>query len=398
MNVLIAFDKFKDSMTAKTACVITADTLKTLKPEWATFGTPLADGGEGFCEILTEAVSGRFHQLPVLGPRFREQQALLGFVECDRVPAPARQRLDLPDQGLLAIVEMAQASGMEGLGQQDRNCLETTSFGTGELMAFAIEQGAAAILLGIGGSATSDLGLGALEALGLQFRDAEDQPITKITPSRWTKIDHFAGNLLHPGRDGLPPIRIACDVKNPLLGPQGAAAVYGPQKGLPNEKLPYMEAEGRRLAKMLLRYFEKEDALINHPGAGAAGGIGFGLMAAADARLVSGFDLVTEWLQLEKRVKDCDLIITGEGRFDDSSLQGKGPFSILEMARAAGDKSVSLIAGSIEVEDLEKLEEQFEHFSARAIAHPDWPLKKNLEEGPTRLKATLEELFGGTGD
>lgn len=383
-------------MTAKTACVITADTLKHLRPEWATFGTPLTDGGEGFCEILTEAVSGRFHNLPVLGPRFREKQALLGFVDLEDLPSAARQRLELPETGRLAIVEMAQASGMEGMSQQERNCLETTSFGTGELMAFAIEQGATAILLGIGGSATSDLGLGALEALGLQFRDANDQPITQITPETWPQIDHFAGNLLHPGREGLPAIRIACDVKNPLLGPQGAATVYGPQKGLPDDKLPFMEAEGRRIALMLLRYFEKEDSLMNLPGAGAAGGIGFGLIAAADARLVSGFELVTEWLQLEKRVQECDLIITGEGRFDNSSLQGKGPFAILEMARAAGEKSVALLAGSFEMEDLASLDEHFRQFSTKAIAHPDWSLEKNLQQGPERLKAALKKLFDGS--
>jgi glycerate kinase len=198
---------------------------------------------------------------------------------------------------------------------------------------------------------------------------------------------------LHPGREGLPAVRIACDVKNPLLGPNGAAAVYGPQKGLPEGKLPYFEAEGERLARMLLRFFEKTDDLLTMPGAGAAGGIGFGLVTAADAKLVSGFELVADWLQLEERVRQSDLILTGEGRFDDSSLQGKGPFAILEMAAAAGDKSVFLLAGSLEVSDIEQLESQYRGFQARAIAHPDWDLARNLEEGPERLKVTLEALL-----
>ena len=393
MNVLIAFDKFKDSMSAKTACVVAANTLNQHHPAWSTLGTPLTDGGEGFCEIMTEAVSGRFHQLPVLGPRFREQSALLGFADLARVPDAARRRLDLPSEGNLAIVEMAQATGMEGMRPEERNCLETTSFGTGELMAFAIEQGADALLLGIGGSATSDLGLGALEALGLQFRDREDRPITRITPARWPEIHHLAGNLFHPGREGLPPIRIACDVTNPLLGPRGAAAVYGPQKGLPKDQLPYMEAEGERLAVMLLRYFEKTDDLLTMPGAGAAGGIGFGLVTAANARLVSGFDLVADWLQLQEHVQQADLILTGEGRFDESSLQGKGPFAILEMANAAGDKSVHVLAGKVEVDNLEHLRGQFARFSARAIARPDWDLDRNLAEGPALLKQSIESLL-----
>jgi len=394
MKTLIALDKFKDSMSAKIACAAAADAIHEVHPDWESKGAPLTDGGDGFCEILTEAMGGRFQQLQVLGPRFREKSALLGFVKLEWLPRAALELLKLPPEGELAIVEMAQASGLETLRAEERNCLHTASFGTGELLAYAIEQGAAAILLGIGGSATSDLGLGALEAMGLQFRDEADRPLLHVTPASWKRIHHCSGSLQHPGKASLPPIRIACDVRNPLLGEEGAAAVYGPQKGLDPDMLPTFEKEGGRLARMLLRHFKKGESLIHYPGAGAAGGIGFGLMAAADAALIPGFDLVTQWLQLEKRVAESDVIITGEGKFDASSLQGKGPFAIMGMAGAHGDKVLHLIAGEIAIEkELDKMKSRFKQFTASSIAHPEWTLEKNLKCGPERLRETLMNLF-----
>lgn len=380
-------------MTAKTACVVAADALREAQPDWSTLGTPLTDGGEGFCEIMTEAASGMFKQIPVLGPRFRERVALIGLVSLERVPAPARALLDLPATGNLAIIEMAQASGLELLRRHERNAMDTSTFGTGELLAFVIEQGADAILLGIGGSATSDLGLGALEAMGLQFFDSEGRGLNQITPTTWPDIHHLDGTLEHPARVGLPPIRIACDVTNPLLGENGAARVYGPQKGIQDADQPYLETQGHRLAAMLCQYFEQPASLLETPGAGAAGGIGFGLMVAAGAKLVPGFDLVSTWLELDKHVAESDIIITGEGKFDASSLQGKGPFSIIEIARANRKNAVHLFCGRVDLSNIDELRGEFLDFSATSIGHPDWPLEKNLEQGPTRLREAILNQF-----
>ncbi len=182
---------------------------------------------------------------------------------------------------------------------------------------------------------------------------------------------------------------------NPLFGENGAAAVYGPQKGMKPDQWDYLEREGKRLADALCRYFDNPIARQKQPGAGAAGGIGFGLMVAAGATLVPGFELVTAWLQLEQHVRNSDLIITGEGKFDDSSLHGKGPFAVIEMAAAAKKERAALFAGVIEVDNMENLRKLIPRFTADAIAHPDWPLERNLKEGPRRLAETIRQRFGG---
>jgi glycerate 2-kinase len=344
MRVLLAFDKFKNSLSAQDACSFAAAALHDRHADWIIDSCPLSDGGEGFCEILTAAVNGTIIDSSVTGPRGDEVKASIGMVPFDRVPEPARAFLPAPTHSqtspVIAVIDMASASGLALLEPGDRDPWHTTTVGTGELIRAATELGAAAILLGVGGSATHDLGLGALAALGLNFESLTAGIVYPPIPARWGEIHRVAGRI-HPT---VPPIRIACDVNNPLLGSKGAAAIYGPQKGLRAADLPRLDHESARLASLLCASQQKPDSLVEVPGAGAAGGIAFGLMAAAGAELVPGFDLVSAWLSLESRLAAADIVITGEGRFDDSSLSGKGPGAVAARALSLG-KQVHVFAG-----------------------------------------------------
>ena len=311
MRVLLAFDKFKDSLTAPQACAAAAAALRERHPDWSLDECPLADGGEGFAPILTRAAGGVPLMHEVAGPRGRPVAAGFGLVPLANIPSAARALLKIQNREpkienpQVAVIEMAAASGLALLPDDQRDPWQTTSQGTGELIAEAARRGVAAVLLGVGGSATNDLGLGALSALGLGFADESGAPLTPPAPAHWARIQRLTGTV--PAE--LPPIFIACDVTNPLLGPQGATAVYGPQKGLLPADLAGLEHECARLGLMLCNHCGKPDALMAAPGAGAAGGIAFGLMAAAGARLLSGFDLVSAWLDLERRIAAADLKI-----------------------------------------------------------------------------------------
>ncbi len=343
MRALLAFDKFKDSLTAREACEIAARALRERHPDWSLDLCPLADGGEGFCEILTRAAGGQIMTSTVMGPRGTLTQATIGLVPRAKIPAAAQALLGPPAAGeQVAVIEMASASGLALLASHDRDPWQATTFGTGELLRTAAELKVAAILLGVGGSATHDLGLGALAALGLEFLGDRNTLVAPPIPAHWKSIRRISGRVM----SGLPPIRIACDVSNPLLGARGAAAVYGPQKGLRAADLVALDHESARLALMLCAHTHQPDALMDTPGTGAAGGISFGLMAAAGAQLLPGFDLVTAWLDVDARLASADVVITGEGRFDDSSLSGKGPGAIAARALKLG-KSVHVFAGAV---------------------------------------------------
>ncbi|MCX6932034.1 MAG: glycerate kinase [Verrucomicrobia bacterium] len=394
MRALLAFDKFKDALSAPQACALAAGSLRARQPDWTLDLCPLTDGGEGFCEILTQALGGTFEAHTVTGPRGEPVVARLGFVPLALIPATARRLLDLPDSQLsalnsqlprdarVAVVEMAAASGLALLAPEARDPWLTSTTGTGELIRLAARPGVAAILLGLGGSATSDLGLGALAALGLNFVSAAGELIDPPIPSRWPEITRLDGRL--PA--DLPPLRIACDVANPLLGPNGAAAIYGPQKGLRPADLRRLDNEAARLALLLCTHSAKPDTLMDVPGAGAAGGISFGLMAAASAQLISGFDLVSAWLDLDSRLAAADLVLTGEGRFDASSLSGKGPGALAARAAALG-KPVHVFAGAITAAPVPGL-------ALHAITPPGTPLPAALRAAATNLTATVDRTFG----
>lgn len=386
MRVLLAFDKFKDSLAAQAACAAAARALRQRHPDWQLDLCPLADGGEGFAEILTGSAGGTLSSVVVTGPRGASVDAAFGLVSLAKIPAAARRLLQLPattpDHAELAVIEMAAASGLALLPPNQRDPWETTTLGTGQLISAASQAGAAAILLGVGGSATHDLGLGALSALGLEFISHNGESTRPPRPARWDMIERITGKIIAT----LPPIRIACDVSNPLLGQRGAAAVYGPQKGLLPADFAKLDHASARLGLLLCAQSGQPDALMDQPGAGAAGGIAFGLMAAARAKLLPGFDLVAAWLDLDARIAAADLVITGEGRFDDSSLSGKGPGAVAARALARG-KPVHIFAGQIASADTRA------GLTLHAITPAGQPLAEALAAAGPNLAAAVERAL-----
>lgn len=383
MRVLLAFDKFKDAVSASKACQHAAAALRAVRPDWEIDECPLTDGGEGFVEIFTRAGRGTQHALEVTGPRGQKVSTYYGRVSLDHLPPSVRQLFNVSqnpqDARIISIVEMASASGLALLSAEARDPWSASTLGTGEVLREAAK-GVCAILLGIGGSATNDLGLGALTALGYKFVTADGRPISDPVPSRWAELTGIQGELIAP----FPPLFVACDVINPLLGPNGCAAVYGPQKGLQPADRPRLEALSARIADLLCAHTHQPTTLRDVPGTGAAGGISFGLMAAAGARLLSGSDLMMDWMDLPARIRNADIVVTGEGRFDSSSIQGKGPGAVIAQALAA-NKVVHVFAGQVTTE--------LAGASLHAISPVDWPRERALAATATSLAATVQKVF-----
>ena len=378
-------------MTAATACEAAAFGVQEVMGAGVQITqAPLTDGGEGFCSILTNAANGFMESHTVCGPLGDDLEAPLGWCEIAPLPAAVQQTLNKQD-GKVAIIEMAAAAGLEQVPVDRRHPRHCTTYGVGELIRIAVAEGADAILLGIGGSATSDLGLGLLEALGLHFKDPEGQAIERIVPENWPQVARITGSIEVP----TPPIFIACDVDNPLLGARGAAAVYGPQKGLPADELDAFEAESARLATMLCQHFKQSDSTLKLPGSGAAGGIGFALNVACAGHYIAGFELVEAWLDLTRKINEADLILTGEGKIDRSSLNGKGPIALARAAHAA-DKPCILLAGCVESAAADQLHQDFPKAAALAITPEGCPLEQALAEGADNLKLTTAHVLRQT--
>ena len=383
MKILAAFDKFKDAMPADRACdVALSGALEALGKPLTLCHAPLTDGGEGFCPILTQAASGYIEHHKVSGPLGEEVDSPLGWVNLERIPESARKMLGQKN-GKLAIIEMASVAGLEQVPNAQRHPKHCTTRGVGELILIAVAEGADAILLGIGGSATSDLGLGALEALGLEFC-----PGGQVIPEKWSLVDQIKGSIEYI----IPPIYIACDVDNPLLGTKGAAAVYGPQKGLEPNEIEAFDDASARVAKLLCKFFDQSESTLRAAGSGAAGGIGFGLNIAFGAKYVFGFELVTAWLDLSSKIREADLVLTGEGKFDSSSLAGKGPYALLAAAYSS-DTSAILLAGLADEEAAQTVRERFPGTAIYSITPEDTPLAQALKSAPDFLKQKVTEVL-----
>lgn len=310
-RILVACDKFKGSLTAAEACGAIAHALRRRWPDAVIDLCPIADGGEGFAEAMAGAMPGRWIDAPshdALGRGIR-----------------ARYWLAETDQGNLAVMEMAEASGFWRIAPEQRDILRANTFGTGEMMRHAVENHRISrLVLGIGGSATNDGGAGMAAALGVRFLDRSGAP---LDPSPGVLARHLASCDTRR-RIPLPAVTAACDVTNPLLGPKGATRVFGPQKGASEETIPILESALTRLVATC-----DAAAAAEMAGAGAAGGLGFGLLHFAGATLVPGFPLIADLAGLGPRVAAADWVITGEGSLDAQSLDGKGPFGIARLAR-----------------------------------------------------------------
>ena len=323
MQVLIAPDKFKGSLSAVAAVEAIGRGWKKVFPEDELVPAPIADGGEGFAEALCLALGGEWVSLRALDPIGREVEARYAWIEAEK----------------LAVIEMSETSGLWRLKKEELAPLRATTYGTGQLIRHAAERGAKTILVGLGGSATTDGGIGMAVALGYETLTSDGEELEAI-PENLTALTR----IVTDGVIDLPEIIAACDVQNPLLGPRGAARVFSPQKGADAKTVEALEMHLENLAHIVATDLECD--FRDMPGAGAAGGIGFGLMSFCGAKMRSGFDVIAEALRLEERIAACDLVITGEGRIDGQTLEGKGPAGVAELAKKHG-KPVLAFAGSI---------------------------------------------------
>ncbi len=313
MRIVIAPNTFKECLSAPAVAEAIAVGVKKVCPNAEILKIPLADGGDGTTEALVSARNGRIVKMTANDPLMR----------------PVKVHYGLFDQDRAAVVEMAVASGLWRLNVSEKNPLKTTTYGTGEMIRDALSRGVQSMIVGIGGSATTDAGMGMASALGYRFLDKNDNELAPVGESMKfvARIDASDRHELL----GKVTFFVASDVTNPLLGPDGAAPVYGPQKGATAESVKILE-EG--LAVMAERWERDLGIRIGDlPGGGAAGGLGAGLVALCGAEIRSGFDLIADYAHLDEALKGASLVITGEGKIDASTCFGKVPAGVVRRAK-----------------------------------------------------------------
>jgi glycerate kinase len=345
-KMIVAIDSFKGCLTSMEANQAASDGVRLKMSEAEVVQIPVSDGGEGWLEAFQTALGGELVQILVKDPLMRP------------VVAPYLV------QGDKAVIEMAKASGLTLLAPEERNPLVASSYGTGQLVADAIRRGCKDIIVGLGGSATSDCGLGMLRAVIDAFTQQLSLQEESINPGTWNEV--LAA--LHDVK-----FTIATDVTNPLCGKQGAAEVFAPQKGATPEMIRCLDARARRFAEDSARHFGYD--CQNQPGAGAAGGLGYAFMQYMKAECRSGIELLLDAVHFDELLKDADLVITGEGSADRQTLMGKLPYGILQRARHH-NIPVCLLAGRIKDQQL-LIDAGFTH--VKCINPPELPLEEAMK-------------------
>ena len=366
MKILIAIDSFKGSLSSKEAGEAIKSGILRVVPDADVVTSPLADGGEGTVETLVKALGGSLETVRVKGPLFQEVEAHYGILtELEKSQAetesnPHRETLtriyskthsDIypktkfsPKDGKLAVMEMSQASGITLLSPEKRNPLKTSSYGVGQMILDAYHKGCRRFLIGIGGSATNDGGIGMLSALGFRFTKENGEEISPIGEGLkdLTRIENTSvpEGLLQCS------FQIACDVENPLYGENGASLIYGFQKGGNKEMLSQMDLWMKHYSELVKEY--NPAANPEAPGSGAAGGLGFAFRSFLQGELKSGVSLILEETNLSEKMQGADLVITGEGRLDEQSAMGKAPIGVAKLAKAQ-EIPVLAFAGAVTV-------------------------------------------------
>lgn len=373
MHVLIAPDSYKGTFAARQVGNIIAGAIREANPAITCTVLPMADGGEGTMEALIHATSGRLVPIQATGP--------LG--------EPVRTHYGLLGDGQTAVIEAAAIAGLTMVPPERRNPLHTTTSGMGEAIRLALDRGIRQFIVGLGGSATNDGGLGMLSALGMQFLDGEGRPVPPY-PSALPQIQRVIRERIDP-RLASSHIQVACDVDNPLCGPQGASAVYGPQKGATPGQVAWLDRALSRYASLV------EQAVgisAQHlPGAGAAGGLGFALLMLG-ARLVSGAKLVADTVGLDAHLIQADLVITGEGRTDGQTLRGKLPWVVAQRAQSTG-VPVVLLSGHIDPAVRQRLTPPFHRLYALTDGAT---AEEALTRAPELLAEKAREILAHDGN
>lgn len=372
MKVVIAIDSFKGSLSTFQSGEAVSSALKEVYPSAEAVVSPLADGGEGTLEAIAYANGGRIKELSVCGPLGESVKAKYGIIEEKKT----------------AVIEMAQAAGITLVDEEKRNPLYTTTYGVGEIIKDAIEKGCRKFIVGIGGSATNDGGVGMLQALGFSFLDksGNEIPHGAIGLSLLDKISK---------KNALPELSeceftVACDVENPLCGEKGCSHIFAPQKGATPEMIEKMDADMRNYARLTKKEFSNADD--NAKGAGAAGGLGFALLSYLNAEMKSGISLVIEETGLEEKMKDADLVITGEGRLDSQSVMGKAPIGVARIAKKHG-KRVIAFAGAVKADATACNENGIDAYFPILRAPCSLDDAMNIENAFENLRATAVQVF-----
>lgn len=368
MKYLVAPDKYKGSFDALVASEIIKEAIVEVDKGAEVFQLPLADGGEGTLTALSKIFGAKIEQVEVNDPLFRKIKSRIGFFE-DK-----------------AIIEMAECSGLLILKDEERNPLYTTTYGVGELIKYSISKGVKEIIIGIGGSATNDAGTGMLNALGMKFLNENGEELKPIGENliKIKKIDD--SEFLKDVRK--VKFTVLCDVTNPLYGENGAAYVFAPQKGADENAVKLLDEGLKNFASVAKEYLGKDLSLSS--GAGAAGGLGFALLAFLNAQYVSGIDYILSASNAEEHVKWADIVITGEGRFDRQSLSGKSTIGIARLGAKFG-KMVIVISGSIDCPFEEYTKEGIT--SIFSIVDMASSLDRCLKEAPRLLKETTKSII-----
>ncbi|MCW8274991.1 glycerate kinase [Pseudomonas sp. PCH199] len=369
MKIVIAPDSFKDSLSAQGVADAIALGLMEVWPDAQLVKCPMADGGEGTVESILAACGGELQRIAVRGPLGDPVDAAWGW---------------LPDSHT-AIIEMAEASGLQLVPVDQRDACISSTFGTGELIRAALDEGAQRVILAIGGSATNDGGAGAMQALGVKLLDAQGQA---LAPGGLALAELFRIDLsdIDP-RLATVRFDIAADVNNPLCGPHGASAIFGPQKGASPEQVQLLDHALGHFADHCAKVLNND--VREESGSGAAGGLGFAAKAFLGAQFKAGVEVVAELVGLADAVKDADLVITGEGRFDAQTLRGKTPFGVARIAKQYR-VPVIVIAGTLG----EGYQALYEHGidAAFALASGPMTLQQACAEAPRLLRERASDI------
>jgi len=386
VRILVAPDKFKGVLTAREAAENIAQGLRNALPDAKIEIVPMADGGEGTAEVICNAHGGSWLQCKAHDPLGREIDARYGWISDNK----------------LAVMEMSEAAGMRRLSESERDPVRANTFGVGEMILDASDRGAKEIIIGLGGSATNDGGFGMARALGFRFLAGTKEltetvsELVKLTEILLPKrsVGALAAASARPRnrrltqpplQPELPKITAAVDVRNPLLGKNGATRVFGPQKGATEDELDILERALTRLADVIAEEFGFD--YRDQPGAGAAGGLGFGLTSFCGAKIRSGFDVVAEAVGLEPKMKDADLVITGEGSLDRQTLEGKTPAGVARLARRLGKPVFAIVGRAI---NDRKVREVFD--AVYENTRPGMSQEENMKRAAELLRENAREL------
>lgn len=367
--ILLAPDSFKESMTAKEACEAMERGIKKANNNITCIHVPMADGGEGTMQSLVDATGGNVYSLKVVGPLGNEVEAKYGIL----------------GDGETGILEMASASGIHLVQSGQRNPLITTTFGTGQLIKACLNHGVKKLLVGIGGSATNDGGAGVVQALGGRLLDKDGNEIGfgggELGKVVRIDLSNFDGRLKEVS------VEVACDVTNPLCGERGASRVFGPQKGATPEMIETLDNNLRHYASVIKEQLDKD--VLEAPGAGAAGGLGAGLMAFLNGTLKKGIDMVIQYSKLEEKVKNADMVWTGEGSIDFQTQYGKTPLGVAIVAKKH-NKPVVALAGRVG-QDIEVVYEKGID-AIFGIMKGVTSLEEALAKGQENIEKTAEDI------